>query len=294
MKSLDNQLKNWLQFLKFEKGLLANTCKSYSIDLGHLILWSDSPLLSLTQTDLENFLTEHAKGSPEPSSIARMISSLRSFYKFSYQSQNIESNPARSLEVPKMGQYLPDCLSQEEIKSIFENINLTQKGGLRDSCLLELLYSAGLRISEALSLKVDEIQLENGWIRVLGKGDKARIVPLGSYALQTIQTYRLEERPLLNPQSNHLILNQRGKALSRMGAWKIVEKRTAGISKKVSPHTFRHSFATHLLEGGMDLRILQEILGHADISTTQIYTHLNNDYLKETHRNFHPRERKSN
>ena len=294
MISSDPQIKNWQQYLKFEKGLQTNTCQSYLQDLQHLDTWrKEKDRLDLKTEDLENFLSDFATQSEEPSSLARMISSLRSFYKFCLSQKWVETNPAKLLEVPKLGRYLPSCLSIQEVNSIFEQIHPEKKGAQRDRVLLELLYSCGLRISEAIALEVENIELEAGWIRVFGKGSKERLVPLGDLAKEAIEKYRQEERSHFAPLSNHLILNQRGKSLSRMGAWKIVERLTRHLDKKVSPHTLRHSFATHLIEGGMDLRMLQELLGHADISTTQIYTHLDSQFLRETHRNFHPREKRS-
>jgi len=200
-------------------------------------------------------------------------------------------DPAEHLDAPKLGRYLPDCLTVADINLLFDSIDPTHPWALRDRTLLELLYSMGLRISEALNLTIAQIQLEDGWITPIGKGNKQRLVPLSPPSRVTIQRYMLEERPLAHPKCDHLIVNPRGAKLSRMGAWKIVQRIARPLGKSVHPHTFRHSFATHLLEGGMDLRVLQELLGHADISTTQIYTHLDREFLKTEHRRFHPREK---
>jgi integrase/recombinase XerD len=192
-----------------------------------------------------------------------------------------------------MEKYLPQCLSIDEISQVFENISANDKFGMRDMALLELLYSAGLRISEAVSLKLEHIQLDNGWLTPVGKGNKQRLVPLAGKAKENLEIWLKKWRQEFKPKTDTVILNFHGKKLSRVGAWKIIQARTAFLGKSsISPHSFRHSFATHCLAGGMDLRILQELLGHANLSTTQIYTHLDSFYLKNEHRHFHPRERK--
>ncbi|MDR2581247.1 MAG: tyrosine-type recombinase/integrase [Fibromonadaceae bacterium] len=186
---------------------------------------------------------------------------------------------------------MPQCLSIDEVSQIFENIDPNDKFGMRDTVLLELLYSMGLRISEAVQLKLEHVQLDNGWITPVGKGNKQRLVPLSGKAKQSLELYVRDARQKFKPKIDTLILNFHGKKLSRVGAWKIIQARTAFLGKSsISPHSFRHSFATHCLAGGMDLRILQELLGHANLATTQIYTHLDSSYLKEEHRRFHPRE----
>jgi integrase/recombinase XerD len=193
------------------------------------------------------------------------------------------------LERPKLGHYLPQYLTREEVDCVFESA-ANGKNPLRDTALFELMYSAGLRISETLGIKLSQLDLDNEWLTPIGKGNKQRLVPLGSKAKENLRAWIEEGRPLTHPTTDNIILNSRGKPMTRMGAWKIVQQHTAHLAKQVSPHTFRHSFATHCLEAGMDLRVLQELLGHADISTTQIYTHIDKEFIKQEHRAFHPRE----
>jgi integrase/recombinase XerD len=193
------------------------------------------------------------------------------------------------LERPKLGHYLPQYLTREEIDSVFESA-ANGKNPLRDTALFELMYSAGLRISETLNIKLSQLDLDNEWLTPIGKGNKQRLVPLGSKAKENLKAWIELGRPLTHPTTDNIILNSRGKPMTRMGAWKIVQLHTMHLSKQVSPHTFRHSFATHCLEAGMDLRVLQELLGHADISTTQIYTHIDKEFIKQEHRAHHPRE----
>jgi integrase/recombinase XerD len=193
------------------------------------------------------------------------------------------------LERPKLGHYLPQYLTREEIDSVFESA-ANGKNPLRDTALFELMYSAGLRISETLGIRLSQLDLDNEWLTPIGKGNKQRLIPLGSKAKENLRAWIEEGRPLTHPTADNIILNAHGKPMSRMGAWKIVQLHTMHLSKQVSPHTFRHSFATHCLEAGMDLRVLQELLGHADISTTQIYTHIDKEFIKQEHRMFHPRE----
>jgi integrase/recombinase XerD len=190
---------------------------------------------------------------------------------------------------PKLGHYLPQYLTREEVDSVFESA-ANGKNPLRDTALFELMYSAGLRVSEVLGIKLSQVDLDNEWLTPIGKGNKQRLVPMGSKAKENLKAWIEDGRPLTHPTTDNVILNSRGKPMSRMGAWKIVQQHTAHLTKDVSPHTFRHSFATHCLEAGMDLRVLQELLGHADISTTQIYTHIDKEFIKQEHRQFHPRE----
>ena len=205
-----------------------------------------------------------------------------------------EGTPAESENQPKLSKNLPIVLSVEEMESILSSPDYSTKLGVRDKAVLELLYACGIRVSEIIGLKISDLFLKEDVIRVFGKGSKERIVPIGSSAIRWVEDYLLRSRPLLEKRlksENILFLNNRGTKLSRMGLWKIIDRYTkeAGIKKEVHPHTFRHSFATHLLEGGADLRAVQEMLGHADISTTQIYTHIDRDFIKQVHKEFHPR-----
>ena len=288
-----NRMDTYLAFLGVERNLSPATIQSYQEDLRHFVAWLDDTnldLKDLTPEKLDEFLTFTA-GQEEysPTSIARHFSSLRGFLKYMQKEGEYDYSTESMLERPKLGHYLPQYLTREEIDSVFESA-ANGKNPLRDTALFELMYSAGLRISETLGIKLSHLDLENEWLTPIGKGNKQRLVPHGSKAKENLRAWIEEGRPLTNPTTDNIILNSRGKPMTRMGAWKIVQQHTAHLSKQVSPHTFRHSFATHCLEAGMDLRVLQELLGHADISTTQIYTHIDKEFIKQEHRQFHPRE----
>ncbi len=281
-------LKDYLRYLALEKNLSGQTIKSYEADLKP---FCEQTELSVKSIDV--FLAEKAKSFDyKPSSLARCFSSLRGFLYYLEEKGELRFSPENLFAAPRLEKYLPQCLSIDEVAQVFENIPANYKFRMRDIALLELLYSAGLRISEAVSLKLEHIQLDNGWITPVGKGNKQRLVPLAGKAKENLELWIKEWRQELKPKTDTVILNFHGKKLSRIGAWKIIQARTAFLGKdSISPHSFRHSFATHCLAGGMDLRILQELLGHANLSTTQIYTHLDNSYLKSEHHHFHPRER---
>ena len=289
-----NRMDDYLAFLGVERNLSPATIQSYQEDLRHFVNWLDEnkiDLKDLTPEKLDEFLT-YTAGLTEytPTSIARHFSSLRGFLKYMQSRGEYDFSTDSMLERPKLGHYLPEYLTREEIDSVFESA-ANGKNPLRDTALIELMYSAGLRISETLSITLSELDLENEWLMPIGKGNKQRLVPLGSKAKENLKAWIELGRPLTHPTTDNIILNRQGKPMSRMGAWKIVQQHTMHLSKQVSPHTFRHSFATHCLEAGMDLRVLQELLGHADISTTQIYTHIDKEFIKQEHRMFHPREK---
>jgi integrase/recombinase XerD len=226
-------------------------------------------------------------------SVNRFVSSLRTFFKFLNSENILNDNPMEFIDTPKFGRDLPSVLTVEEIDKIFSQADTDTSLGLRDRAVLETMYACGLRVSELITLEINDLYLSEGYIRVFGKGSKERIVPIGNSAIGYIERYLKEVRiKLKNTKSeNNLFLNFRGGKFSRMGVWDIVSKycRKARIEKEIHPHTFRHSFATHLLEGGADIRAIQEMLGHSDISTTQIYTHIDKEYLIEVHKLFHPR-----
>jgi integrase/recombinase XerD len=226
-------------------------------------------------------------------STARMLSTLRSYYKFLESENVIEITPLTNIDTPRQKRELPEVLSVREIDLILAKPDINNKLGLRDRAILETMYASGLRVSEVISLQIPDIIFDEDFLRVMGKGSKERIVPIGNSALNWIKKYIENSRNILknDKSENYLFLNFRGKKLSRMGIWNIVRKycSQAGIKTEVHPHTLRHSFATHLLEGGADIRIIQEMLGHSDISTTQIYTHIDKEYLIEVHKTFHPR-----
>ena len=285
-------LQFYLEHLIIDKGLSPLTIESYEKDLSGFILFLETNQLDLKDCTLEKldvFLNEEAgKLEYKPTTVARHFSSLRGFLQFLYTEKLYPYSAATLLSPPKLGHYLPTCLTIEEVETVFESIQKYSPEPLRDTALLELLYSGGLRISEALSLRVQDIDFENEWITPIGKGNKQRLVPLGSRAKNNLKIW-VESRQHWNPKSDCVILNKKGNPLSRMGAWKIIHAFSIELEKQISPHTFRHSFATHCLAAGMDLRILQELLGHADLSTTQIYTHVDNNFIREEHRAHHPR-----
>lgn len=288
-----NRMDTYLAFLGVERNLSPATIQSYQEDLRHFVGWLDDKgidLKELTPEKLDEFLTLTAGLEDySPTSIARHFSSLRGFLKYMQSQGEYDFSTESMLERPKLGRYLPEYLTREEVDSVFESA-AKGKNALRDTALIELMYSAGLRISEALGIKLSQLDLDNEWLTPIGKGNKQRLVPLGSKAKENLKNWIELGRPLTHPTTDNIILNMKGKPMSRMGAWKIVQQHTMHLTKQVSPHTFRHSFATHCLEAGMDLRVLQELLGHADISTTQIYTHIDKEFIKQEHRQFHPRE----
>ncbi len=299
--SRDEQLRKFLLFLELEKSLADNTLASYEFDLNKFKSFLDElkvkDFISVNESHIDKFLAKLKKDN-KASTNARILSALRQFYDFLIALREIQINPFENFDSPKLVRNLPDILNYDEIVKIFNQIEVTKdempdKLGLRDRAILETMYACGLRVSELIGLKTSNIFPDEFIIRVFGKGSKERIVPIGSEALVWIKLYLTSARSgLSTPKSeDYLFLNWRGGKLSRMSIWNILDKysKMAKIEKKIHPHILRHSFATHLLEGGADLRAIQEMLGHADISTTQIYTHVDISYLKEVHKTFHPR-----
>jgi integrase/recombinase XerD len=295
----DDQIRSFILHLELEKSLSENTINSYSFDLKKFTDFLDMLKVenfeNVKDKHIERFLS-YLKKENKASTTARILSSLRQFYDYSIRNKKIPGltlNPFSNFDSPKLSSSLPVVLTVEEIETIFNQTDESSKLGLRDRAVLETMYACGLRVSELIDLKCSSILFKEELVRVFGKGSKERIVPIGLSALQYIKRYMDESRiSLANSCSeDYLFLNWRGKKLSRMGIWNIIDKysRLAGIKKEIHPHILRHSFATHLLEGGADLRSIQEMLGHADISTTQIYTHVDISYLKEVHQRFHPR-----
>lgn len=291
-------LKEYLAYLKLEKNLSANTVSSYKNDLSSFIRFLEEHKIN-DPSQIESrliviFFTNLEKVGLTSSSAARYFSSLKGFLNYLFANSYIKNNPIEKVSPPKLAKNLPGVLSFAEIEKILSIPNTAETLGIRDKTILEVFYACGLRISELISLKLSDLFLNEDMIRVFGKGSKERVVPIGSSAINWIQEYLSKSRPLLQKKmksENYLFLNSRGSKLSRMGVWKIVDKyiKSSGIEKDAHPHTFRHSFATHLIEGGADLRSVQEMLGHADISTTQIYTHIDREYIKQVHKQFHPR-----
>jgi integrase/recombinase XerD len=291
-------LKEYLNILKLEKNLSENTVSSYSSDIASLIKFlepygiSDPSQISYNQ--IASFFRSLKNLGLSSSSSSRYYSSIKGFFKYLSANNYIKENPVEKLAAPKLSKRLPEVLSIPEVDKILSKPDTGDKLGLRDKALLELLYACGTRVSEMINLQLSDLFFQEEIIRVFGKGSKERLVPVGSSAIRWVNTYLKSSRPILEKKmksGNYLFLNNRGTKLSRMGAWKIIDRyaREAKIMKAVHPHTFRHSFATHLLEGGADLRAVQEMLGHADISTTQIYTHIDREYIKQVHRDCHPR-----
>jgi len=299
---MEQLLEEFLNHLSLERGLSSNTIDSYKRDLKryckHLKDIRISSWEKVRISDVTRFVHRlHNLGLSSPS-ISRNLSAIKSLHKFLLMENHVQTDPAKPVESPKLWRKLPVVLDQNEMERLLTQPDVTSFLGIRDKAILEFLYATGVRISELLNLKRSNLLFEVGFVRVWGKGEKERVVPVGEVAIDWVNKYLGETRPRLKgPDSRDIVfLNARGGPLSRMGVWKIIKRYVdrAGIKKRVSPHTLRHSFATHLLEGGADLRAVQEMLGHADISTTQIYTHLDREYLKEVLREFHPREKAKN
>ena len=290
------QVNSFLLFLELEKSLSDNTINSYRFDLDKFRdFLKDLKVFEFTgagESHIEKFLA-YLKKENKASTAARILSSLSQFYDFLINTGKIKINPFEYFDSPKLSRKLPVILSVEEVDKILNAVDVTNTLGLRDRTILETMYACGLRVSELISLKNSNLYENENIIRVFGKGSKERIVPIGMSALKWIEIYLSKSRiNIANSKSeDYLFLNWRGRKLSRMAIWDIINKysRLGKIEKQIHPHILRHSFATHLLEGGADLRSIQEMLGHADISTTQIYTHVDITYLKEIHKQFHPR-----
>lgn len=291
-------LKEYLTVLKLEKNLSDNTVSSYKNDISSLLNYLEEYKIddpsNITYQHLASFFKLLNKAGLNSRSAARYYSSIKGFFKFLLANNYITGSPVEKVPPPKIPKNLPIVLSVNEVDSILSKPDTEDKLGLRDKAILETFYACGLRESELINMKTNDLLFDEEIIRVFGKGSKERLIPIGSSAIQWIKVYLTKSRPLLEKKmksAGYLFLNGRGTKLSRMGVWKIVARyvKEADINKEVHPHTFRHSFATHLIEGGADLRAVQEMLGHADISTTQIYTHIDREYIKQVHRDFHPR-----
>ena len=295
-------IKGFHAFLKLEKGLSSNSIEAYIRDVKKLtyFLSESNPDIQpndLKLKDFESFLQWlNALEFINESSQARIISGIKAFYKYLLLEQIVNQNPIDLLEIPKLTRKLPDTLNIEEIDRILEVIDLSTNEGVRNRAIIEVLYSCGLRVSELVDLKLTNIYLDVEYIKVVGKGNKERIVPIGGEAIKHLKIYLENIRNHQSIKTNAediVFINSRGTGLSRVMIFLIIKKMVekAGIQKVISPHTFRHSFATHLIEGGADLRAVQEMLGHASITTTEIYTHLDRDFLRATILNYHPRHK---
>jgi len=290
-------IDRFLNYLLIEKGLSRTTIESYSTDLLRYADFlensgRDGVSAEDTAMILKHLIELRGKGLGARSR-ARHLVSIRGFYRFLAQEKILPLDPSKLVDLPKATLKLPDVLSQADVQRLLNAPDGRRPSGLRDAAMLEVLYAAGLRVSELVTLKIQDVQLEAGFVRVMGKGSKERIVPIGQYAREKVSFYleHARGRLLRERSSPYLFVARAGRPMTRQGFWKLLRQyaRVAGLFKKVTPHSLRHSFASHLLEGGADLRAVQIMLGHADISTTQIYTHVANDRLKELHRRFHPR-----
>ena len=296
----DYEVNEFKNYLKLERSLSNNSIDAYLLDIRKLtsfISENYSTSLSIENINvsiIESFIKYLFKSESSTYSQARIVSGLKSFFNYLLLEEKIDINPMELIDAPKLVRKLPETLSIQEIEIIIDAVDLDSKEGMRNKAILETLYSCGLRVSELVNLKVQNLFLDIGFIKVLGKGMKERLVPIGTKAAECISLYMNEYRKSINISEGfegYLFINRRGKNLTRNMIFIIVKDlvKKAGLNKNISPHTFRHSFATHLIEGGADLRAVQEMLGHESITTTEIYTHLNKNYLKEVVNKFHPR-----
>lgn len=288
---MDGITERFKYYLKIERAMSPNTVASYVRDVEAFLDWlSGTRPSDVTTDDVRNYFEDRHFASKR--SQARALSSLRSFFGWLVAEEEMEVNPCDKVEGPKLGRYLPDVLSVEEVCAIIDSVDTTQWNGLRDRAILEVLYGCGLRVSEAVGLRMSDLFFSEGFVRVIGKGNKQRIVPMGDMAVQAIEKY-MQQRPtpFSRQYEDVLFLNRFGKSLSRVSMFNMVKRQTmaAGIYKEISPHTFRHSFATHLIENGADLRVVQEMLGHESILTTEIYTHIDSSTWQASILEHHPR-----
>ena len=287
-------IKEYLTYIQVEKGLARHTLQSYARDLERLERWAskiNKPISELTRPELRKWIAQLSRDGLAPSSVARAVSAARGFFRFLMLDGHIKHHPAEDLDTPQKFSYLPKFLTEEEMDRLFSAPDVSTEEGIRDRAMLELMYAAGLRVSELVSLKQTEVDIHAGVVTCHGKGSKERRVPVGKSAIHWLQQYTTVKAAYGKPAYPNLFLN-RGKPLTRQLAWAIIKRHaaTAGISE-VSPHTLRHSFATHLLQHGADSRSVQALLGHSDISTTQIYTHITDRHLRAAYDNHHPRAR---
>lgn len=292
-------LKQFEEYLKLEKSLSRHSVEAYGRDVRKLVEFLDAKGLQISPEDvspaiLRDLLEWINELGMTPHSQARTLSGIRAFYKFLIMEDMMQTDPTDTIEAPKLSRKLPDTLAFHEIEDLLNAIDLSTPEGTRNRAMLETLYSSGLRVSELLDLRISNLYEDAGFLKIAGKGEKERLVPIGRDALKHIRLYREGIRCHLNIKKGHedlLFLNRRGAKMTRVMVFTIIKDLVAkaGIQKTVSPHTFRHSFATHLIEGGADLRAVQEMLGHESITTTEIYTHLDRDYLKQVIKDFHPR-----
>ncbi|KQS93450.1 MULTISPECIES: site-specific tyrosine recombinase XerD [Chryseobacterium] len=295
----EEKIKDFEIFLRFERNFSENTLDAYVRDIKKLKDYSEESLENtgpdrITYENLQEYIFRLSKQKFSERSQARWISSIKAFFRYLLEDEVREDNPSALLEGPKLGLYLPDTLSLTDINKIIDAIEISSKTGKRNHCIIEVLYGCGLRVSELIDIKISNINFKENYIKINGKGDKTRFVPLAHYTADLIKDYIYEVRSEYKVAKKHedtLFLNSRGTSMSRVIVFLIIKELTdkAGVSKKISPHTFRHSFATHLLQNGADLRFIQEMLGHSSITSTEVYTHLKNEELRDVILNYHPR-----
>lgn len=297
--SWNERIQDFEQYLKFERNFADNTVDAYLRDIKKLMVFAEEDLNdtkpeAITHENLQDYLIVLSKSRISERSQARWISSAKGFFKYLLEEEFRGDNPSALLEGPKLGLYLPDTLSYDDIEKIINCIDISTDLGVRNHCILEVLYGCGLRVSELVDLKISNINFKEKYIKVIGKGKKVRLIPLAEYTSKCIKNYIKKVREFGRIQKKYedcLFLNSRGSSMSRVIVFIIIKDlvQKAGISKNISPHTFRHSFATHLLQNGADLRFIQEMLGHSSITTTEIYTHLKTEELRDVILNYHPR-----
>ncbi len=300
MKNKLHLLKQYKDYLLLEKNLSKNTIESYETDMQKLFNYCEEKKIApekITDYDLNIFIQSLHKLKLEASSVARIISGIKGFYNYLYYTEIISTNPAELIETPKQKRKLPDFLTVQEIENMVSAIDRSTHEGERNYAIIELLYGCGLRVSELINLKISHLFFKDQFIKVIGKGNKERLVPIGKQSIKALTNYIKNHRTLIQPKVQYtdiIFLNNRGAALSRVMVFYIIKDlaEKAGIQKNISPHTLRHSFATHLIEGGADLRAIQEMLGHASITTTEIYTHVDTNYMRDVILSFHPRNKK--
>jgi len=297
LNSDQTTIEAFLDALWSERGLSQNTLEAYGRDLKALSAWqqkNNRELLTSSNSELLEFITLKIKQGSKSRSVARAISTFRRFFRYQLRERTISEDPTALIELPKLGKPLPNSLSEENVEALLDATDLNDPIGLRDRAMLELLYATGLRVSELVTLEHKQINLQQGVVRVMGKGNKERLVPMGDEAVTWISQYLTEARSELMKSrgvSNSLFVTRRGSGMTRQAFWYLIKRYAiqAGISQKLSPHTLRHAFATHLLNHGADLRVVQLLLGHSDLSTTQIYTHIAKSRLQTMHQKHHPR-----
>lgn len=285
--------REFLSYLRVERGLAKNSIESYERDLTKLKSWTDGKnleIVELTRGDLRGFVADLSRKGLSPTSVSRISSAVRGFYKFLLIDGHLEKNPAEDLDTPQKGFYLPKFLNQTEVEQLLSAPDVSQEIGLRDRAILELMYACGLRVSEAVDLRLSDVEMDAGILTCQGKGNKTRKIPIGTSAVEWLKSYLVWRRKKENIETNNLFVSNLGRPLNRQIIFKLIKEyaEKAGL-EDVSPHTLRHSFATHLIQNRADIRSVQQMLGHADISTTQIYTHITDAHLRQTYEKFHPR-----